>query len=173
MDIERAGRYISESLAGNTHLKKLQTSTPRFDTDKLLCDVSSIESILNSNHTPECIRFPRHRHFNIPGHELSTLAKQCLLLNSENEDKAKVIRKKIMRHYFVREFDVSPSVKMPLSVLPEVMSQIEGDDKQSAIIDYCSAFLNCPMFQNVHLLNRPVASDKRLARFASDLFSSV
>jgi hypothetical protein len=38
-----------------------------------------------------------------------------------------------MRFYFTGKFDVSPFVKMPLSVLPEVMGQIEGNGKQSAI----------------------------------------
>jgi hypothetical protein len=51
----------------------------------------------------------------------------------KNTDKAKVIRDKILRLYFVGEFHVSPLVNMPLSVLPEVMGQIEGHDNQSAI----------------------------------------
>jgi hypothetical protein len=50
-----------------------------------------------------------------------------------NADKAKVIRDNILCFYFAGEFDVSPLVGMPLSVMPEVMSQIEGDGKLSAI----------------------------------------
>jgi hypothetical protein len=44
-----------------------------------------------------------------------------------------VIRNKTLLHYFVGEFDVSPFVNIALSVLPEVMSQIEGENKHSAI----------------------------------------
>jgi hypothetical protein len=67
-DAEHAGRSISESLAGNTHLKMLQTNL-RFDRDKILCDTSSIESISNSNHTLESISFLdtsfQHLHNNV------------------------------------------------------------------------------------------------------------
>jgi hypothetical protein len=34
-----------------------------------------------------------------------------------------VIRKKMLELYFVGEFDVSPFVNIPLSVLPQIMSQ--------------------------------------------------
>lgn len=44
-----------------------------------------------------------------------------------------MIRNKILRFYFVGEFDVSPFMKMPLSALPKVISQIEGNAKQSAM----------------------------------------
>ena len=44
-----------------------------------------------------------------------------------------MIRDKILQFYFVGDFDVSPFVDMPLSVLPEVMGQIEASEKQSAI----------------------------------------
>lgn len=50
-----------------------------------------------------------------------------------NEDKGKAIRDKILCLYFVGEFDVSQFASMPVSVVPEVMSQIEGDGKQSAM----------------------------------------
>jgi hypothetical protein len=60
------------------------------------------------------------------------IARQCLVLN-RNEDKAKVIRYKIMQFYFVGEFDLFPFVNTPLSVLAEVMGQIEGNGKQTAL----------------------------------------
>jgi hypothetical protein len=50
-----------------------------------------------------------------------------------NENKANVVRNKIIQFYFVGEFDISPFVNMPLSVLPKVMGQIEGKDKQFAV----------------------------------------
>ena len=58
----------------------------------------------------------------------------CLELN-KNATKEKVIRQKIARYYFTGEFDISPFLGMPVSVLPEVLGLIEGDDiyQQSAI----------------------------------------
>jgi hypothetical protein len=62
---------------------------------------------------------------------LQHLQKQCLERNKK-EDKAKVIGNKILRFYFVGEFDISPFSNMALSILPEVVSRIEGDGKRSA-----------------------------------------
>jgi hypothetical protein len=128
---EQAVREISASLVGNMHLKSIfigdhfNLRGHRLGSiDKLLCDVSSIENIKsNSNHTLESI--------SIPGYNLLTLAEQCLELN-KHWDKAKVIRNKILRFYFLEEFHVSPFVNMHLYFLPKVMNQIRGNDKQSA-----------------------------------------
>jgi hypothetical protein len=136
VDGEQALRVISSSLVGNTQLKSveirfwtLDLAADCFDCDKLLCDVTSIDSISNSNHTFENISVV----VRFAGHPFSTLAKQCFELN-KNTDKAKITRDKILRFYFVGEFDVAPFSNMPVSVLPEVMSQkIEGSDKNSAV----------------------------------------
>lgn len=88
---------ILESLFKNTHLRGLWlyglVSSVCFDSNKLLCDISSIQSISNSNHTLEYITFEDR---------LSTLSKQCLEIN-KNEYKAKVIGNKIRKFYFVGE----------------------------------------------------------------------
>lgn len=124
LDVQEAVRNISQSLVGNTHLKELWLDFPVQDcfSDKL-CDASSIQSISNSNHTLESIRFAQY---------FSTITNQSLWLN-RNPDKSKVIRNKILRFFFVGDFDVSPFVDMAVSVLPQVVSQIEGKDKLSAI----------------------------------------
>jgi hypothetical protein len=129
---EQSLRAITTSLVGNTHLEHLFISVlsnqhcSLDSIDKLLCDVSSIESIRsNSNHTLENITFGGI------DRKLLTLAEQCLQLNWK-ENKATVVRKKILRFYFVGEFDVSPFVNVPVSFLPKIMGQIEGQDKQSA-----------------------------------------
>ena len=95
LDAEQAVRDISTSLVENIFLRTLGIDGTRnfrhlivFDSDKLLCDISSIESISNSNHTLECIDVFRNT--------LSTLTEQCLELN-KNIDKAKVIRNKTLR----------------------------------------------------------------------------
>lgn len=128
LDGKRAVRDITRSLVGNNHLQDLNIiwmyASYCTDIDKLLCDPSSIQSITNSNHTLKCIQIDRLA--------LSTLADQCLELNM-NENKAKVVRDKIFQFYFAGEFDVSPFSNMAVSVLPEVMSQIKGDNKQSGI----------------------------------------
>jgi hypothetical protein len=120
---------VSESLVGNRKLKTLfihargLKASKRFEGEKLLCDVSSIEKICNSNHTIENFHiFLEH----------SPKLKQYLLLN-RNEDKDQVIRDKVRQFYFVGKFDVSSFVNMPLSVIPKVISRIDGKDKQSAI----------------------------------------
>lgn len=130
---EQAVMHISASLSGNTHLRKFMIDCHHLPlkmdvsaVDKLLCDTSSIESISNSNHKLESILFgfrSRHTH---------SFAWECLKLN-KNEDKAKVIHDKILRFYFVEEFDVSPFSNMALSVLPTIISHIKGNDRQTAI----------------------------------------
>lgn len=127
LDVQRATRDILESLVENTNLKRLELygldRTDHFDSDNLLCDASTIESIINSNHTLETLDIGRY---------LSFTTYQCLRLN-KIDDKDKVIRDKIRQLYFVGEFDVSPFSDMAASVLPEVVSHIEGKDKLSAI----------------------------------------
>jgi hypothetical protein len=52
---------------------------------------------------------------------------------NRNEDKTQVVRNKILKYYFVGDFDVTPFANMPVSVVPEVISQIRCETKQSAI----------------------------------------
>jgi hypothetical protein len=126
-DCTQAMKEISESLVRNEHLKRLiverQYGNVCLDSDKLLCDISSIQSISESNHSLEDI-------WAGSGH--SNLTQQCLQIN-KNVDKAAVKRKKILRFYFVGQFDVSPFSSMTLSILPEVMTKIEEENKHSAI----------------------------------------
>jgi hypothetical protein len=109
-----------------------------FNIEKLLCDARSIESLSNSNHALEKILMGFWCEYE---EELSSVAMQCLKLNSENENKYMVIRNKILRFYFVGNFDITPFVKMPLSILPEVLSQIEGNAKWSAIYGFLQCML--------------------------------
>jgi hypothetical protein len=84
---EHAAREFWESLVGNTHLNDLHIrfwdllEIDCFDSENLLCDVLTIESICNSNHKLERISFIgdglslRHTP------EQTTPAKQFLVLN--------------------------------------------------------------------------------------------
>ncbi|KAL7502391.1 hypothetical protein ACHAXN_000361 [Cyclotella atomus] len=123
-------RQFTSVLANNTKLKGLDLNLQRGEMSpvsndyfhKLLCDPTSIESIYNSNHTLKYMAGSPHWGF----------LNGFLELNS-NEDKTQVARNKILRYYFVEDFDVTPFTKMPMSVVPEVISQIRSDTKQSAI----------------------------------------
>jgi hypothetical protein len=130
---DEAVRNIAASLRDNTHLKELKFHEVDVRTlrsygnthfDRLLCDASSIDSIVNSNHVLEVIYHERR--------EFSPFTEQCMLLN-RNPDKNKVIRDKILGFYCVGEFSVSPFSGMAVSVLPKVLSQFGGNCNLSAI----------------------------------------
>jgi hypothetical protein len=129
-DERMAALEITASLAGNTKLKNLGICFLNLGErdlkcfDKLLCDVSSIERIYtSSNHTLEKIEQPG----------LSSFAKECLELNKRSSNKHEVARNKVLKYYFDGEFDVAPFVKMPRSVIPEVMGQDKIRNRHSAI----------------------------------------
>ena len=106
---------IAAGLTGNTRLKKMYFSKCQGDFSsmaKALCDTSSIQGILKSNHTLEEI---------LPMRNLHPLVRDCLYLN-QNANKDEVARRKIAKYYFAGPFDVSPFFNMPVSVLPEVLS---------------------------------------------------
>lgn len=121
---------IAQSLVGHSSLKTM-SAFELFENDngvthcfdEVLCDTSSIDAIYHSNHTLE-----RISHWNT-----SDLTKRCLELN-KNENKDKVIREKILQFYFTADFNIAPFGIMALSLLPNVMNQIKGPDRQSAIL---------------------------------------
>lgn len=112
---------------------------------KLLCDPTSIESIYSSNHTLEDIKVDsRHSRF-----------LDELLRHNWSSDKSWVARNKILKYYFVGDFDVAPFTNLPVSVIPEIISQIRSDTKQFAIF----RLLKCiPELSNVG--NRNLSSNQ-------------
>eukprot|EP00956_Cyclotella_meneghiniana_P044740 scaffold333558_cov106-Cyclotella_meneghiniana.AAC.2 len=126
---------ITAGLIGNTTLKKLSMDYRRgrgIDSiEKLLCDSSTIESICNSNHILNTIYNTRLERM---CSRLPLQVSDCLELN-KNTNKNAVIHKKIARYYFVGDFDVSPFITMPISLLLKVLVMIEGHalDRQVAI----------------------------------------
>jgi hypothetical protein len=115
---------IEASLRGNNTLKSLFIMGPSMSKevfsslDTMLCDSSSIEGIVNSNHMLESLYL---------GFALSERVSKCLELNKE-ENKVKVMRKKILQYYCGDNFDITPFVSMPLSVLPQVIEKFgEGE----------------------------------------------
>ena len=117
---------ISASLVGNEKLNVLKLYHRRdvvVDLNTLgtlLCNSASIDDIIyNSNHTLEDISLPNDN-------ELPSIIRDLLLLNKDM-DKYQVIRNKILRYYFVGDFDVSPFASMHLSLLLKVICLIDGD----------------------------------------------
>jgi hypothetical protein len=147
---EQAVSDIWASLVGNTTLKSICIETnddpferEYFDSDKLLCDVSSIESISNSNHMLQDVL--------VSGHIISTFADRCLLINTVR-DKAKSIRDKILQYYFVGEFDLSPFVDMHLSVLPKSWAKLMEMKNNLQYIDCCNVYQSYAVFlTHIHI----------------------
>ena len=118
LDAQRAENDILSSLTQNAQLKTLKVYH-LFQGDEavecfasILCDATSIESILQSNHTVEAIR--------VDAHAVQDPCHQYLELN-KNLDKRKVAQIKIMQYYLSKKFEASPLPSMPLAVLPQVL----------------------------------------------------
>ena len=140
---QEASMIIDGLKNGNTCLETLYIFCCKGDTfftsaQTLLCDTTSIESICLSNHTlielqPFLESEVRFDVFSEQEVKFGIIV-DSLRLN-RNSNKNRVIREKISRYYFVGNFDVSPFVKLPVSVVPSVLGMIKGKklDRQSAI----------------------------------------
>ena len=140
---QEASMIIDGLKNGNTCLETLYIFCCKGDTfftsaQTLLCDTTSIESICLSNHTLIGLQpFPESEvRFDVFSEQEVKfgIIVDSLRLN-RNSNKNRVIREKISRYYFVGNFDVSPFVKLPVSVVPSVLGMIKGKklDRQSAI----------------------------------------
>lgn len=143
---------VVPSLVGNTKVKSIRFPMGEISSIeyfcKLLCDATSIRGIYNSIHTLEKIK-------GTPVVDTKDLEFNKYLELNRNEDKVQVVRNKILQYYFIGDFDVSPLINLPMSVLPEVICQIRSDTKQSAIF----RLLKCiPELCNV--AGRSLASDQ-------------
>jgi len=140
---QEASMIIDGLKNGNTCLETFYIFCCKGDTfftsaQTLLCDTTSIESICLSNHTlielqPFAENEVRFDVFSEQEVKFGIIV-DSLRLN-RNSNKNRVIREKISRYYFVGNFDVSPFVKLPVSVVPSVLGMIKGKklDRQSAI----------------------------------------
>eukprot|EP00956_Cyclotella_meneghiniana_P010880 scaffold15231_cov66-Cyclotella_meneghiniana.AAC.18 len=129
-DDENKLSTILAGLSGNETLKKLKLWRPIVHANsliiKLLCDTTSIEHIYNSNHTLEEFSPIKGRMQTLRMAEMrkNHVLKKLLELN-RNTNKEEVIRTKIVRYYFVGNFDLSPFVNMNISLLSNVLAVIE------------------------------------------------
>eukprot|EP00956_Cyclotella_meneghiniana_P003129 scaffold3828_cov35-Cyclotella_meneghiniana.AAC.2 len=121
---------IITSLGGNTKLKCLSIYLNITDEElpnhfiNLLCNSSSIEGIINSNHALEQLFYDKWS---------PSLVKECLELNKLT-NKTRVIQNKIMNYYFLGDFDSAPFVSMPISILAKVLSLGKEMNKQNTAI---------------------------------------
>eukprot|EP00956_Cyclotella_meneghiniana_P027942 scaffold64050_cov37-Cyclotella_meneghiniana.AAC.7 len=121
-DMDEGGlATIAEGLTSNTTLMKLSLCDYSGDLRpmaKALCDNSTIERIVTSNHTLTAI----DNRLDIP-----PLLQKYLALNRK-ANKDLVIRKKISLYYFRGEYDVSTFASMDIKCLPRVLAIIGGDE---------------------------------------------
>ena len=125
---------IIASLPGNTKLKHLTMFFHVEDGEELinnhfmnlLCNCSSIEDIINSNHTLE-------KTDTDPWTASPFAYAECLELNKLT-NKERVVQNKIMQYYFLGDFDSGPFVSMPISVLAKVLSLGKETRNQSTAI---------------------------------------
>eukprot|EP00956_Cyclotella_meneghiniana_P005563 scaffold7160_cov52-Cyclotella_meneghiniana.AAC.1 len=111
---------IAAGLVNNTALKYLyiEYSGEMSPVAKVLCDTSSIERVIASNHTLESI---------ILFCNVNPIIQKYLTLN-KNTNKELVIRTKIARYYFQGEFDISTFASMNVKCLPRVLAMIGGGE---------------------------------------------
>jgi hypothetical protein len=115
---------IAASLRDNTTLTSMMFLSQWVNFEPLadlLCDTSSIDSVINSNHTLKKIGFSYGYSHCPPPHYIV----EYTTLNRNSNNKYEAIRKKIARRYFIWDFSVTPFVKMPLSLLPRALELID------------------------------------------------
>eukprot|EP00956_Cyclotella_meneghiniana_P013771 scaffold20185_cov38-Cyclotella_meneghiniana.AAC.1 len=134
-EIAAGKEIIAGLLDGNSKLKRACIDLNIMDEDleqelanhfrKLVCDSTSIEGIINSNHTLESL--------NLGVQPLSSRAKECLKFN-QIPDENRVIRNKMMQYYFLDNFDPTPFVSMPISVQARILSLGKETSNQNTAI---------------------------------------
>ena len=102
-----------------------------------LCNISSIESICNSNHTLVGDVGTMYSFLSFLGDEGTdeyTRSISPLLKLNKGTDKADVIRQKIFRYYLSEEGNLLEVLNMAMGVLPHLLEAIGKDDAQFNLI---------------------------------------
>ena len=156
---------IIASLAGNTKLKHLTMFFHVEDGEELinnhfmnlLCNCSSIEDIINSNHTLE-------KTDTDPWTASPFAYAECLELNKLT-NKKRVVQNKIMQYYFLGDFDSGPFVSMPISVLAKVLSL--GKEMRNQNTSIFNLLRSIPELCNVSSRRDEQLSNYRTAPYSS------
>jgi hypothetical protein len=126
---------VTTGLVQNTKLTRLEIdqSLPGGVVDidmgpfrNVLCNMSSIDDIVNSNHSLKSIKLGGGGVRVVPI-AVPEVITDLLELN-KGTNKHEVIYKKLARYYFGRSFDVSLFATLPISVLPKVLGVFNGRD---------------------------------------------
>ena len=145
VNIEDIQASLAQTLALNEHLIRLtiigDNSLRPFCGDvtvdsfrKLLCNKTSLRSVIESNHTIEILDGPD----NSNGNDVKEKCSELLNLN-KMPHKQKVVQHKIMEHYFVDIKKVSDIKEMKLNVIPQVLA-IEVERKLTAVYNILKSF---------------------------------
>lgn len=150
LDMEWAESEILKSLTQNTKLRDLR-ATSLFQGDGaresfkiLLCNIASIQSVRQSNHTLQKIMIDYK----------DVTCQQYVELN-KNPNKKKVIQEKMMQFYFAGDFDASAIADTPLAILAHILG-LDVQKKQSAVYNILKSV---PELCNV--LNRKDSTRKK------------
>ena len=127
---------ITVGLTRNTTLEKMCLADYKGDTSLIaqaLCDTSSIDRIISSNHTLKEFSIS----ITIPflKQKVPPLIRDYLRLNTK-VDKELVIRTKIARYYFHGEFNVLPFASMDMKLLPRVIAMIGGGETNRNAVSF-------------------------------------
>lgn len=128
---------LANSLTHNNVLKELfldydETKITVGDTlSNVLCNKSSINATLNSNHTLGRIINPDDD--DIDESELPSDLRFLLQLNRENT-KAEAARRKILKVHFCGDFNMQPFIDMNLKVLPYAIAWMARDEYGSSLL---------------------------------------
>eukprot|EP00956_Cyclotella_meneghiniana_P015961 scaffold24882_cov38-Cyclotella_meneghiniana.AAC.2 len=121
---------IAAGLVDNTTLKCMYLHDYSEDWSPMiaaLCNTSSIERIIASNHTFKEVSSEKN---NAP-----ILLQDYLTLNEET-NKSLVIRTKIARYYFRGDFDISTFASMDVKCLPRMLTMIGGGETNSNAVTF-------------------------------------
>ena len=170
LDKERVENEILTSLVQNTNLQSLRISglfqdgVSKERIKQLLCNTSSIHSIIESNHSLLRIKVYDEDEDSDEEDEtieLETPWQQYAALN-KNPNKNKVIQAKIMQFYFSGDFDPSSIANMPLSVLANIMG-LNVQAKQSSIFNILKSIPElCSISSRAGLQSQKNLSDSSL-----------
>jgi hypothetical protein len=122
---------IAEGIRVNTTLQELvlkghQEYVSVLPIATSLCDPSSIESIVNSNHTLKSVYFTkdffnRFRRCRKEMEETDLLMK-CVDINVSGKSRNDIIQKKVVDFHMTTNFDVTQLDNLPLTALPNLLA---------------------------------------------------
>jgi len=126
---------VAEGLRVNTTLQELVLKGYRGFVSVLpivasLCDPSSIESIVNSNHTLKSVYFTKDYRFRRCRKEMeeTDLLMKCVDINVSGKSRNDIIQKKVVHFHMTTNFDVTQLDNLPLTALPNLLAILSNPE---------------------------------------------